>query len=174
MDFTLNLCALEDFWLWSLEWLSIFVKTGPPRRKSAPLQGRDAGEAVIKIPAETLLVNHGQHILALMLALCSTMVYYALCNAQCTMHWVLCSIYFTLCTIHSVLCTVHFALCTMHGVLCIGFEDSASEAWSTPVRFSSLTASTWHLVEQHTDGKRYQKKQDYLGRNVALIFNHSS
>ena len=143
---------------------------------------------MIKIPAETLLVNHGQHILALMLALCTMyytiyMVYYALgtmhyarCTmhyAQCTMHWVLCSIHHTLCTIHGVLCTVHFALCTMHDVLCTGIEDTASEARSTPVRGSSLTASTWHLVEQHTVGKRYQKKQDHLGTNIAPVFDHS-
>ena len=97
-------------------------------------------------------------------------MHYARCTmqyAQCTVHWVLCSL-------HGVLCTVHFALCTTHGALCIGIEDTESEAWSTPVRGSSLTASTWHLVEQHTDGKRYQKKQDHLGMNIALIFNHSS
>ena len=145
---------------------------------------------MIKIPAETLLVNHGQHILALMLALCTMyytiyMVYYAhgtmhyarctMHYAQCTVYWVLCSMYHIRYTMHCVHCTVHFALCTMHSVLyCIGIEDTASEAWSTPVRGSSLTASTWHFVEQHTDGKRYQKKQDHLGMNIALIFNHSS
>ena len=95
-------------------------------------------------------------------------------SALCTMYYAIYTVYCALGTVLYVLYTVYYALCTMHGVLCIGFEDSASEAWSTPVRGSSLTASTWHLVEQHTDGIRYQKKQDYLGMNVALIFNHSS
>ena len=97
-------------------------------------------------------------------------VYYALG----TLHYARCTMDYTQCTMHCVLCTVHFALCTTHGALYIGIEDTESEAWSTPVRGSSLTASTWHLVEQHTDGKRYQKKQDHLGMNIALIFNHSS
>ena len=79
--------------------------------KICPLQGRDAGEAVIKIPAETLLVNHGQHILALMLAL------YNIHGVLCTMHSVLCTGYCALFIIHCVLYTVYYALCTLHCVL---------------------------------------------------------
>ena len=93
--------------------------------KICPLQGRDAGEAVIKIPAETLLVNHGQHILALMLALCTMyytiyMVYYALGTlhyARCTMQYAQCTVHWVLCSLHGVLCTVYYARCTLHCVL---------------------------------------------------------